>query len=252
MDFLVWIESIGLTRSTADKYWGAIVGRLSDWAAQDIAKVTSLSDFKVIADAVRHTHNFKGWNKTGNGMYSAALDRYEQYLSFVNAQFEAYSPYANQIAEIESGFHEPFDPNGREDARERVLREIVQRRGQQKFRKALIAAYEGRCAITGCSVTPLLEAAHITPYLGQETNSTTNGLLLRADIHTLWDLGLIALDPKDRTVWVSPKITDSTYRVLARVPLMLPLNSAQWPSSAALAQQWNLAHTKLTETSSKA
>jgi hypothetical protein len=132
-----------------------------------------------------------------------------------------------------------------------VLREIVQRRGQHKFRKSLIAAYDGHCAITGCSVSPLLEAAHITPYLGPETNAVTNGLLLRADIHTLWDLGLIAVDPKDRTVWVSAEITDATYQALTGASLRLPLDLTQWPSTAALEQQWNLAQTKLAEAGSK-
>jgi hypothetical protein len=100
-------------------------------------------------------------------------------------------------------------------------------------------------------VSPLLEAAHITPYLGPETNAVTNGLLLRADIHTLWDLGLIAVDPKDRTVWVSAEITDATYQALTGASLMLPLDLTQWPSTAALEQQWNLAQTELAEAGSK-
>lgn len=189
-------------------------------------------------------------------MYAAALSNYQKYLQASRSLPEKtkveYGPHRQQVAKIESALSEPFDPKNQDDARERVLREIVQRRGQQKFRKMLIEAYGGYCAITGCSVTPLLEAAHITPYLGPETNSITNGLLLRADIHTLWDLSLIAVDPKSRTVWVSPEISDSTYLDLNGAPLMLPLDLAQWPSVAALAQQWNLVHTKLAQTSYKA
>lgn len=64
-------------------------------------------------------------------------------------------------------------------------------------------------------VTALLEAAHITPYLGPDTNSITNGLLLRADLHTLWDLGLIAVNPSTRMVWVSPSVNDPTYQALS-------------------------------------
>ncbi len=95
----------------------------------------------------------------------------------------------------------PFDPVDQGGAVERIMRAIKARRGQQRFRDALIDAYEGRCAITGCQVLDVLEAAHITPYLGPETNHVTNGLLLRADLHTLFDTDLIAVDPETRKVW---------------------------------------------------
>jgi hypothetical protein len=234
---------------------------LTTWAkthgltTKPIAEIPDLSEFVALSERLRQTPEFLDRNETGNGMYAAALSNYQKYLQAVGPFRDKkpvdYGPHRQQVAKIESEPSEPFDPKNQEDARARVLREIVQRRGQQKFRKTLIAAYGGRCAITGCSVTPLLEAAHITPYLGPDTNSITNGLLLRADIHTLWDLGLIAADPKTWTVWVSPEITDSTYRVLIGAPLMLPLDLAQWPSSAALEQQWSLAHTKLAEASLK-
>lgn len=75
----------------------------------------------------------------------------------------------------------PFDPTGAVDARETVARQIKARRGQQAFRDKLLAAYGGRCAITGCPVPDVLEAAHIHPYRGEETNHVVSGLLLRAD-----------------------------------------------------------------------
>lgn len=262
MDFIEWMKSSGLSEKSANSYQGAIKGRLTNWAhshgltTKPIAEIPDLSEFLALSEQLRRTPEFLDRNETGNGMYAAALSNYQKYLQAVGALPEKkqaeYGPHLQHIAKIESALSEAFVPKSHKDARERVLREIVRRRGQQKFRKILIAAYSGHCAITGCSVTPLLEAAHITPYLGPETNSITNGLLLRADIHTLWDLGLIAVDPKSRTVWVSPDITDPTYRVLAGAPLMLPLDLAQWPSGAALEQQWNLAHTKLAEAGSKA
>ena len=261
MDFIEWMKSTGLSEKSANSYQGAIKGRLTTWArthgltTKPIAEIPDLAEFVALSEQLRRTPEFLDRNETGNGMYAAALSNYQKYLQAVGALPEKkqaeYGPHRQRVAKIESALSEPFVPKSHEDARERVLREIVQRRGQQKFRKTLIDAYGGYCAITGCSVTPLLEAAHITPYLGPETNSITNGLLLRADIHTLWDLSLVAVDPKTRTVWVSPEITDSTYRDLNGAPLMLPLDLAQWPSVAALAQQWDLAHTKLAETSFK-
>src|SRR5205823_2979542 len=81
-----------------------------------------------------------------------------------------------------------FDPISIEDGRRRIQ---ASRQGQFAFRAALIEAYGGRCAMTGCDILEVLEAAHIVPYRGPSTNAVSNGLLLRADIHTLFDLGLI-------------------------------------------------------------
>ena len=78
-----------------------------------------------------------------------------------------------------------FDAKDTKDARKKVMRAIVLRRGQPEFRRDLIAAYEGRCAVTGCDLVDALEAAHIVPHRGTHTNVVRNGLLLRADIHTL-------------------------------------------------------------------
>lgn len=153
----------------------------------------------------------------------------------------AEGPHAEQINDIESERLTVFDPLGQEDARERSLRSVVERRGQSKFRRKLIQSFHGRCAITGCEVLPILEAAHITPYLGPATNDVSNGLLLRADIHTLWDLGLIAIDPEKFTVWVSLTITDPTYRQLEGEPLRMPPSAHLRPSIEALRAQWAVA-----------
>ncbi|MEW6761354.1 MAG: HNH endonuclease signature motif containing protein [Pseudomonadota bacterium] len=250
MDFVEWMKSNGLSDQSASNYMGAIKGRLTNWAlanrltTRPIAEIPDLAEFVVLSEHLRQTSEFKEWNATGHGMYSAALNNYKKYLqahgSHQNVKLDEYGPHQQQVTEIESESAASYDPKNQEDARARVLREVVRRRGQQKFRSNLIKAYGGRCAITSCPVVPLLEAAHITPYMGPETNSITNGLLLRADIHTLWDLGLIAADPKNQTVWVSPDVRDPTYQSLLGVPLSLPLNLSQWPSIAALEQQWNL------------
>lgn len=69
---------------------------------------------------------------------------------------------------------------------------------QKKFRQELLDYYNSHCCISGCSVETVLEAAHIKPYAlcddGEEGNRE-NGLLLRADIHTLFDLNLIQINP---------------------------------------------------------
>lgn len=63
-----------------------------------------------------------------------------------------------------------FDPASIVDARQRAITAIVRRRGQPEFRQRLIDAYQGRCAITGCDAVEALEAAHIIPHQGDQTN----------------------------------------------------------------------------------
>lgn len=128
-----------------------------------------------------------------------------------------------------------FDPEGIEDARERVIRGIKIRRGQKNFRDALLAAYGGRCAITGCSIQDVLEAAHITPYLGPETNHVTNGLLLRTDLHTLLDCDLLGIDPATQKVLLAPSLrTSSDYGHLHGQSLRCPSPVSASPSIKAL------------------
>lgn len=116
-----------------------------------------------------------------------------------------------------------FVPENAEDQRKRALRSIVQRQGQQEFRMALLAAYEGKCAMTGCGVTDVLEAAHIHRYLGEETNVVSNGLLLRADVHTLFDLRLLGVDVATMRICVAPKLAGSSYFELTGRPLASPV-----------------------------
>lgn len=67
-------------------------------------------------------------------------------------------PRLRRVLGADDADNTPYDPKNIEDAREKVLREIRARRGQRKFREALVEAYAGRCAITGCSVLDVLEA----------------------------------------------------------------------------------------------
>ncbi len=129
-----------------------------------------------------------------------------------------------------------FDPDNLPDARDRVVASIVRRRGQGAFRRALLGAYDRRCALTGCEVVDVLEAAHITPYRGIETNHPTNGLLLRSDVHTLFDLGLISIHPDTRRVVAAPVLRGTVYNRLARERLAAPNDRAFSPSRAALAE----------------
>src|SRR5690606_23410684 len=95
-------------------------------------------------------------------------------------------------------------------------------------------AYEGRCAVTGTNAEAVLEAAHIRPYRGPQSNVLSNGLLLRADIHILFDLALLAIDPASRKVATSKTLAGSTYADLQGRSLSTPATAAARPSNDAL------------------
>lgn len=167
------------------------------------------------------------------------LDGYSQDGAIVSQPIEG--PLAKELADYESKeTAESFDPNSQSDARDKVLREIVRRRGQRAFRTKLLRIYGGRCSITNCNIEAILEAAHVTPYLGPDTNKAGNGMLLRADIHTLWDLGLIAINPESMKLWVSPNLVGSEYEKLNNTPPFLPEVLENRPSLEALKAQWKL------------
>lgn len=109
-----------------------------------------------------------------------------------------------------------------------------QRDGQPAFRQELLKAYESRCVISGCAIEALLEAAHIMPYRGAHTNIVTNGLLLRADLHKLFDLHLLCVDPDTRTVRLSEGLVSSEYAAFDGVQLRVPVAPFFAPLSDAL------------------
>jgi hypothetical protein len=127
-----------------------------------------------------------------------------------------------------------FDPDSVVDARQRVMASIVRRRGQPAFRAALLKAYGSICAFSDCAVETILDAAHIVPYRGVDTNDVRNGLLLRTDLHALFDLGLLAVDSETMKILASPILAGSEYAQFAGRALRLPLNSEHSPSEAAL------------------
>jgi putative restriction endonuclease len=82
--------------------------------------------------------------------------------------------------------------------------------GQASFRVLITDAYKRRCAITGESTLIALEAAHIVPYSREGTHDVRNGLLLRADFHRLFDVGLVSVTP-DMRIKISPRIREAYF-----------------------------------------
>lgn len=85
---------------------------------------------------------------------------------------------------------------------------IHPRLGQGTFRVEVTEAYSRKCAITGERTLPVLEAGHIKPYSLVQRHDVSNGLLLRSDLHRLFDGGYLTIDPSDRRVVVSNRIKE--------------------------------------------
>jgi hypothetical protein len=142
------------------------------------------------------------------------------------------------VADLAEAATPAFDPADVIDARDIILAAGARRQGQAGFRRALLKAYDGRCAVTGTTVPWVLEAAHITPYLGTQTNHVTNGLLLRADIHTLFDLRLLRIEPETHRVRVSEGLKGTPYGELDGQVIAPTVKHSQRPSPAALRQHF--------------
>jgi putative restriction endonuclease len=82
------------------------------------------------------------------------------------------------------------------------------RLGQGLFRVLITDAYERRCVISGERTLPVLEAAHIKPYAVVQRHEISNGLLMRSDLHRLFDEGYMTVDPRDRRIVVSKRIRE--------------------------------------------
>ncbi|MCC7682777.1 HNH endonuclease [Janthinobacterium sp. FW305-128] len=121
-----------------------------------------------------------------------------------------------------------------EDNRRRTMAAIVLREGQPAFRQALLAAYGKTCSLSGCTVEALLEAAHIVPYRGAQTNLVGNGLLLRADLHKMFDLHLFRIDPLTRKVHLSNVLKTSEYAHFDGTILREPFDRSDRPLAEAL------------------
>ena len=119
-----------------------------------------------------------------------------------------------KIASYENHNPDPSDEQNLEKIEETTgLRKIVLRRNQSAFRKALLAKRPKHCAISQTSETSVLEAAHIIPYSEKfaERDKLENGLLLRSDIHKLFDAHLIAINPETKAVEVAECIQSPDY-----------------------------------------
>jgi putative restriction endonuclease len=114
------------------------------------------------------------------------------------------------------------------------------RLGQGAFRVIVTEVYDRRCTITGERTLPVLEAAHIKPYGSGGPHQPENGLLLRSDLHTLFDQGYMTVDADQLKVAVSGRIREEfengrDYYQLHGRSIRLPRETSSLPSREYLA-----------------
>ncbi|WP_068792362.1 HNH endonuclease [Brevibacillus laterosporus] len=114
-----------------------------------------------------------------------------------------------------------------------LISKSKERIGQATFRQNVMNAYDYKCAVTGETCTEVLQAAHIQPYINENSNHIQNGIALRVDIHKLFDSGLITIN-LEYVVIVSSKLMNSDYLKLNGKKINLPKKCVDYPSIEAL------------------
>jgi putative restriction endonuclease len=116
---------------------------------------------------------------------------------------------------------------------------VTPRLGQGSFRALVTEAYRRRCAMTTEKTLPVLEAAHIRPYSKGGEHALANGILLRSDLHRLFDKGYITVEPDERRILVSRRIREEfengrEYYALHGKYIAHPSNPAYLPATENL------------------
>jgi hypothetical protein len=151
-------------------------------------------------------------------------------------QFSQLLGLAGEVVEYSGGVRLPASTL----ALERLFQEVKRRLGQSEFRASLIDAYGGKCVVTGCDVVDVLEAAHIVPHCEVESNDPSEGLLLRADIHTLFDRHLLGINPATKAVQIAKTLLSTSYGEFDGARVAGPLEGANQPSKESLETRWKI------------
>ena len=209
--FALWARSVGKSEKTVRNYIGALKNSIPNWLSnhdlchQDIFSITSVIELEKLIYGANQVKEYAEYNSRGNGMYSAALKLYQNYIDDLNQE-----SLKADIEAIETD--ENLDSTMRQSL-------ITTRRGQGKYRERLIQYWQG-CAVTGYSNIRLLVASHIKPWR-ESTNSERldpyNGLLLTANLDKAFDLNFITFST-DGKILISDELGD--YQLLGIHPDM--------------------------------
>ena len=113
------------------------------------------------------------------------------------------------------------------------------RRGQPKFRGCLLKLYDGKCAVSGWAPAVVLQAAHILDHAEAGINHTDNGILLRSDLHDLFDEGLLRIEPATCKVVIHPTLRGTPYWEFHGRSLR-PRRDGSQPAHRYLLRRWKM------------
>lgn len=170
----------------------AIIGKIGAIrSVKKLKEVGSLKRKNFITDAVRQTalvlfHPYINWDK--------------------KKKLIIWTESKSDLSNIIDNINEATD-----DELEKIFIAVNKRRSQNEFRKYLLNVYNNKCAISGVAITEVLEAAHIHDHSKSGINASTNGLLLRSDLHKLFDAGLLRIDPSSKKILLDERLKDSIY-----------------------------------------
>jgi hypothetical protein len=125
----------------------------------------------------------------------------------------------------------------------RDTREVVPRPGATEFREKVLDSYTHKCAVSGISSLQAIEVAHIVPYYGIESDHIENALPLRADIHKLFDSGMLIVYFEEKENKFKIKCHDfilKDYGDYHNKDLILPEDPNNSPSRFALMEHHEL------------
>jgi hypothetical protein len=183
-----------------------------------------------------YIHSYVVWIKIDNLLTlrlqeTAHMIKYSDFRQWVPGAVREASPTTRRVLQRFLGKRGSVSATDEVVRRARV--EVNQRLGQAEFRASVLSVYASRCAISGASQQEALIAAHIKPVSAGGRHSTKNALLLRADLHNLFDAYLISIDNSYR-VRVSTRVVDGAIRKLEGVRVSLPENQNARPNPAIL------------------
>ncbi len=141
----------------------------------------------------------------------------------------------------EEGAKQQVSSSGESEPRYGSAILVRPRLGQGIFRIAVTDAYSRACALTEEHSLPVLEAAHIRPYAQGGGHDVSNGLLLRSDLHRLFDRGYVTVTP-DLRFEVSRRLKDDfengkTYYPLHGARIRVPKSPQEQPAETQL--EWH-------------
>ncbi len=196
-----------------------------------VVNQVALETGRLVRSVSAKIYNFRSLDpsQSGNGLKGVA-DIDEEIWD------EYYNPKTGTIDEVElrealvkeefldpdiflptDGLESAFTYNIINDGDDRQLTARRVRRGQAQLRRNLKVIYKNSCAVTGTNEDSVLEACHIKPHSETGDNSIENGLLLRSDIHILFDDRLLTIDDDCATIRLCPLVTCPDYTKLNNI-----------------------------------